>query len=116
MAWKIVYFTSISGENPVSRFIDSCAKKQQIKILRILKHLEEYGLGGVIPHLKKLSGTPFWEIRILGKDNIRIIYVVEAKKMIVLLHGFFKKTPKTLKKEIEICYQRYKELKQFLTR
>jgi len=36
--------------------------------------------------------------------------------MIVLLHGFFKKTPKTLKKEIEICYQRYKELKQFLTR
>jgi len=116
MAWKVIYFTSASGENPVSKFIDSCAKKQQIKILRILKHLEEYGVQMVIPHLKKLSGTPFYEIRVLGKDNIRIIYVVEMEKMIILLHGFFKKTRKTAKKEIEICYQRYKEFKRLLTR
>ncbi len=116
MAWKIVYFISSSDENPVSNFIDGCPKKQQVKILRILKHLEEYGVQAVIPHLKKLSGTPFWEIRILGKDNIRIIYVIELKKMIVLLHGFFKKTRKTARKEIEVCYQRYKEFKKFLTR
>jgi len=70
----------------------------------------------VIPHLKKLSGTPFYEIRVLGKDNIRIIYVVEMEKMVVLLHGFFKKTRKTAKKEIEICHQRYKEFKRLLTR
>ncbi len=116
MAWKVVYFTSISGENPVSRFIDSCTKKQQTKILRILKHLEEYGLQMAIPHLKKLSGTPFWEIRILGKDNIRIIYVIETGKMIILLHGFFKKTQKNIKKEVKICYQRYKEFKRVLTK
>lgn len=114
--WRVIYYISPSGENPVSKFIDSCEKNQQVKILRIFKHLEEYGVQSVIPHIKKLSGTPFWEIRILGKDNIRIIYVVEVGKMIVLLHGFFKKTQKTLKKEIEICYKRYEEFKKHLTK
>lgn len=110
MAWRVIYFISASGENPVSKFIDSCSKSQQVKILRILKHLQEYGLQAAIQHLKKLTGTPFWEIRVLGKDNIRIIYVLQTEKTIVLLHGFFKKKQKTPKKEIEICYQRYEEL------
>lgn len=116
MTWKVLYYISPSGENPVSKFIDSCTKRQQIKILRILKHLEEYGVQIAIPHIKKIASTPFWEIRVLGRDNIRIIYVVEVGKLIVLLHGFFKKTRKTSKKEIEICYQRHKDFKEHLTR
>lgn len=116
MSWRIVYFVSSKGVNPVSDFIDSCQKKQQVKILRVIKYLEEYGIQSAISHLKKLSGTPFWEIRILGKDNIRIIYAVEINKIIVLLDGFFKKTQKTAKKEIKICYQRYEEFKQRLTK
>lgn len=116
MSWRVVYYISASGENPVSKFIDSCTKRQQVKILRVLKHLEEYGIQTVISHIRKLTRTPFWEIRILGRDNIRIIYVVELRKSIILLHGFFKKTRKTPKKEIEICHQRYKEFKQRLTK
>lgn len=114
--WRIVYFISSSGENPVSKFIDSCAKNQQVKILRIFSHLGEHGVKAAIPHVKKLSGTPFWEIRILGKDNIRIIYAIELEKTILLLHGFFKKRQKTPKKEIKICYKRYQEFKERLTR
>ena len=116
MAWRGIYYLSPSGENQVSRFIDSCTKKQQIKILRILKHLEEYGTQTAIPRIRKLTGTPFWEIRILGRDNIRIIYVAEIEKTIVLLHGFFKKTRKTPKKEIGVCYQRYQDFKTRLTK
>lgn len=116
MSWKVVYYISSSGENPVSKFIDSCTKRQQVKVLRILKHLKEYGVHAAIPHIKKLFGTPFWEIRVLGRDNIRIIYVVEVGKLIVLLHGFFKKARKTPKKEIDICYQRYKDFKGYLTK
>lgn len=116
MNWKVVYYVSPGGENPVSKFIDSCTKRQQVKVLRVLKHLEEYGAQTAIPHIKKLSKTPFWEIRILGRDNIRIIYVVEVGKLIVLLHGFFKKTRKTPKKEIAVCYQRYEDFKEHLTK
>ena len=114
--WQVVYYVSPKGENPVSKFIDSCAKNQQIKILRVLKHFEEYGVQIVIPHIKKLFGTPFWEIRILGKDNIRVIYAVEINKTIILLNGFFKKSQKTPKNEIEICYKRYEEFKKRLTK
>lgn len=116
VSWKVVYYISSSGENPVNKFIDSCSKKQQVKILRILQHLEEYGIQSVVPHIKKLSGTPFWEIRILGKDSIRIVYIMEVKNFIVLLHGFFKKKQKTSQKEINICYQRYQEYKKLLTK
>lgn len=115
MGWKVIYYISPSGENPVGKFIDSCAKNQQVKILRTLKHLEEYGICAAISHIKKLSGTPFWEIRILGRDNIRIIYVVEIEKTILILNGFYKKAKKTPKKEIEICYRRHEEYKKHLT-
>jgi len=37
-------------------------------------------------------------------------------KLILLLHGFFKKTQKTPKKEIAICYQRHKDFKERLTK
>ena len=113
---KVLYFISASGENPVSSFIQSCNKPQQVKIIRILKTLEEYGLQAIIPHVKKITATPFWEIRILGKDNIRIIYVISIRNNILLLHGFIKKSQKTPIKEIGICYKRYEEFKKLLTR
>lgn len=111
MSWQVIYYLSPSGKNPISKFIDSCQKQQQIKIFRTLCYLKEYGPQAAIPHTKKLSGTPFWEIRILGKANIRVIYVTSVSKTIVLLHGFLKKTRKTERKELAICCQRYEEIK-----
>lgn len=72
-------------------------------------NLQEYGLSAIIPNVKKLSGTPLWEIRILGQDNIRILYVTIEKNAILVLHGFIKKKQKTPPKEIKIALLRYKE-------
>lgn len=107
--WKIIYYTSPSGHNPVSEFFDTLEHNSQSKILRILHNIREYGLDSVIPHIKKLSGTSFWEIRILGKDSIRVIYVVPAKFQVIVLHGFKKKTQKTPVKELEIASKRHIE-------
>ena len=107
--WKIIYYISPSGDNPVSNFLDSLEINSQSKILRILHNVEEYGLDSVIPHIKKLSGTPFWEIRILGKENIRVIYVVLVRFSVLVLHGFKKKTQKTPLKELETSSRRYHE-------
>ena len=38
--------------------------------MRIFQYPEKLGTTSAIPHLKKLQGTPLWEIRILGKDSI----------------------------------------------
>ena len=103
----IYYYTSSQGENPVKEFLNSLEENQQVKILRIFQHIEEYGLQAVSPHLKKLSGTPLWEIRTLGKDNIRILYIVPEKNAVLALHGFVKKKQKTPRKEIDSALHRY---------
>ena len=107
--WQVGYYLSPRGENLIKKFLDSLGKQQQVKVLRIFQYLEEYGLQTIIPHLRKLKGTPLWEIRIRGKDNIRLIYVVPFKKFVLVLHGFLKKTRETPRKEIEIALGRYQE-------
>lgn len=107
--WRVIYYTSPSGDKPISDFLDSLNKQAQSKLLRIFNYIEEYGLQSVIRHIKKLSGTPFWEIRILGQDTIRVIYVVSTPLHVLVLHGFTKKTQKTPLKELEIVSKRYQQ-------
>ncbi|HUV72360.1 MAG TPA: type II toxin-antitoxin system RelE/ParE family toxin [Clostridia bacterium] len=104
---QIFYYTTPSGQNPIDKFLNSLSGKQQAKILRIFETIKESGLQSILPHVRKLTGTPLWEIRILGKDNLRIIYVVPYLDTVLLLHGFIKKTRKTPKKEIETALGRY---------
>lgn len=68
----------------------------------------DYQVSYILPHVKKLTGTPFWEIRILGQDNIRVIYICPFKESVLVLHGFIKKKQKTPPKEISTALQRYK--------
>jgi len=107
--WRVIYYLSPRGENPVKDFLDA-RPAVKLKAFRILSHLEEFGLNLAIPHIKKLSGTPLWEIRILGEDNVRILYVALKGKQIVLLHAFVKKTNKTPRKEIKLGLSRLKEI------
>jgi len=114
---RVYYYITPRGGNPVKDFLDSLSFKQQAKILRIFQYIKIYGLHSVLPHVKKLLGTPFWEIRILGKDNLRVIYVVPKKSEVLVLHGFIKKTKKTPQKEIKTAILRWSDWqKQALTK
>lgn len=105
----IYYYESPSGKNLVSEFINSLQYKQRAKIRRVLFLIQEYGIHPAIPHIKKLSGVPLWEIRIPGKDSIRMLYVIIQKNTVLVLHGFIKKAQKTTSKEITIALNRYQE-------
>ena len=105
----IIYYTSPTGDNPVSDFLDQLTSTQQAKLLRIISYAEIYGLQSILPHVRKLSGTPLWEIRILGKDNIRTLYAVVHNNSIIILHGFIKKMQKTPPREIGLALARLKE-------
>lgn len=109
--WKVKVYESLNGENPVEKFIKSLDEKAQLKVSRTFDHLEEFGIEGAYPHVKKLTGTPLWEIRILGADSIRIFYVTISGKVFLLLHGFKKKSQKTPNKEIIIARNRLNEYK-----
>lgn len=106
---KIYYYLSPNGNNPFSKFLDSLDHKQQTKILRLIFQIEKYGLTPILPHTKKLSGSPLWELRILGQDNLRVIYAIPYKDYILILHGFIKKTRKTPLKELQTAINRHKD-------
>jgi len=107
--WKVVYYVSMSGDIPVRDFLNTVTPTLKAKALRTLMHVEEYGLQAIIPHIKKLSGTPLWEIRIIGGKSIRIVFITEVPKQVVLLHAFYKKTQKTPPKEITTALSRLKD-------
>ncbi|MBI2599898.1 type II toxin-antitoxin system RelE/ParE family toxin [Candidatus Daviesbacteria bacterium] len=107
--WQVVFYISLSGNNPVQDFLDQYPDIDA-KVTRILFNIKEYGLSSVIPHTKKLIGTPLWEIRILGQDSARIFYVTRKEKRILILHAFIKKTEKTPIKEINVALDRLKEV------
>lgn len=107
--WSISLYESPRGEKPVETFITSLDEKAQNKIARTFDHLEEFGITLDAPHLKKLTGTPLWELRILGSDSIRIFYVTREKKTFLLLHGFKKKQQKTPRREITLAINRLRE-------
>ncbi len=108
----VIYYTSLTGDSPVSDFLDSLDHRQQVKLLRIIKYVEIYGLQSILPHTKKLSGVPLWEMRILGRDNIRALYAVVYNNSILILSGFIKKSQKAPPTEISIAMFRFKEWKQ----
>lgn len=106
---KVIYYTTTIGENPTEKFLDSLQKSDKTKIFRILQYIKIYGLIAVLPHTKKLTGTPLWEIRILGKTNMRVIYVTLQENSILLVHGFLKKKQKTSIREIEVAISRMQD-------
>lgn len=83
--------------------------KAKSKVINSIDLLEEFGIKLGAPHVKKLLGTELWELRILGGDNIRVLYVTISGRKFLLLHGFQKKTQKTGTSEIKVAVGRLRE-------
>ena len=105
MEWKITEYETARGERPVADFIKRQQPQTIAKIVHLIDLLEIHGSLLSMPHAKKLE-TNMYELRVRGKEEIRIIYGFK-EKTIYLLHGFKKQKQKTPLKEIEIARQRY---------
>lgn len=104
MSWNVIYFQSVRGESYVKEFINIQNSFIKAKIIGMVDFLEKYGpfLNG--KYTKKLRKDLF-ELRITGKEQIRILYTIQAKN-IILLHAFKKKTQKTPQNEIKTALLR----------
>lgn len=63
------------------------------------------------PHTKPLGGG-LYEIRTMGGDIARGMWVYQAGSKIYMLRIFVKKTPKTPPAEIETAWRRLEEMKR----
>lgn len=111
MNWEILFFETARGEKVVKEFIKTLDDSTVSKISHEIDLLEAHGLFLGMPHSKKIT-QDLYELRIRGRQEVRIIYGF-AKKSIYLLHVFLKKTEKTPSKEIKISEQRFISLKKF---
>jgi DNA-binding XRE family transcriptional regulator len=73
--------------------------------------LEEHGNQLGMPHAKAMGGGLI-ELKVRGKQEVRVFYAFTVGKRIYLLHGFIKKTQTTPKKHLDIARQRQAELAQ----
>lgn len=109
--WLIEYFTSASGRIPVRDFIDTMPAKTRAKTFRTLELIEEYGPGVGEPHVKYLDDD-LWEVRIRASEGTyRILFTEKTGRILLLLHGFQKKSFKTPTRMIETARKRMRESK-----
>ncbi len=108
MRWNIILFETSRGEKPVEEFIESLSPSSYAKVLHTLELLKQYGTFLSMPHCKKVTKN-IYELRIRGKEEVRIFYLIREKN-IFLLNAFKKKTQKIPKKEIKIAEKREKYL------
>lgn len=80
------------------------------KMVRLLQKLETNPRLLREPDTKPL-GDGLFEIRTMGTDIARGLWVYQSGKRIFLLRIFIKKSAKTTRKEIEIAFQRLEEMK-----
>jgi len=106
--WSIETYETRGGSKPVDEFIQ---KQQSTTIAKIIHHnilLKQYGNRLGMPHAKNL-GLGLYELRIRGKEEIRIFYCFK-QKTVFLLHAFKKQTQKAPQRELEVAFKRMEEL------
>ena len=108
MIWKIRDLQTPRGENLIESFILKQEQPTKTKITRMILTLGQYGPNLGMPYGKKID-KDMWELRISGKEAIRVFYTVR-KDEIILLHIFKKKTEKIPQNELELAKQRLSKL------
>lgn len=110
MKWKIEYYTNPNGQSPIKDFVDGLPLKAKARTMKMLDLLEEYGTQMGEPHVKHLS-RELWELRVRAREGIfRLLFTVRTDRIIILLHGFQKKTERLPKRELDLALRRMREM------
>ena len=107
---NINFYITEDGKSPVAEFLDSLSSKQAQKVAWVLQLVEELD---TVPstYLKKLVNTDnIWEVRLqVGGNIFRLLGFFDGDSLVVLNHGFQKKTQKTPPRDIKIAERRRKD-------
>ena len=75
-----------------------------------LERLVRFNIKLGSPHVEKIEGRDFWELRAkLGGDIYRTLYFAHTGKKFVLLHAYHKKSKKAPKRELDTTEERMKD-------
>ena len=106
--FKVFHFQTPRGTYPVKEFMEAQEKTTFMKIFRSIEFLETGGPFLKPPYAKKIDKN-LYELRVRGKDAVRILYT-KIGDTFYLLHAFKKKTQKIPEKELKTAIDRMKQL------
>ena len=107
--FNIKYYEMERGQKPVEEFIDTLEENMQVKVLRQISLLKEYGNKLREPH-SSIIDNGIYELRIIESGNIvRILYFFKVGKTIILTNGIVKKTQKLPPSAIKLAEQYKKD-------
>jgi len=103
----VEFYHFANGASPIEEFLDSLNGKQAQKVVWVLRLIEELD---VVPrqYFQKVVNTEdLWEVRVQFGGNIfRLLGFFENGTLLILTHGFAKKTQKTPAQDIALATQR----------
>jgi len=107
---NVVFFQLDSGTEPVRKWLKSLPVSHKKSIGEDIKTVQ-FGWPLGMPLVEKLE--PYlWEVRTKVPDGIaRILFTVDGH-MMILLHGFIKKTRKIPQKDIRLARSRLKQYQE----
>ena len=100
---EVIFF-----DEEIETFLTKLEKPTTAKVLRAIDLLERFGNQLGMPHSKNI-GRKLFELRIRGKQEIRLIYTFHNNKAMVL-RGFIKKSQKITRKELGLIQQKLSAL------
>jgi phage-related protein len=107
---EVRFYKTEAGHCPVEEFLDRLDGRQAQKVTWVLRLIGELA---VVPakYFKKLVGTEdIWEARVdSGRDTFRLLGFFDGLRIIVLTHGFQKKTQKAPKQAIVLAQERRRD-------
>ncbi len=103
---KVEFYRTASGRLPVADYVGSLHSKEQKRVYAVLNDIENSGFETVGAHFRQISGK-LWEIKINAN---RIFYVLITRNLMMLLHGYKKKSQKLPIRERDIAIKRMKEV------
>ena len=101
------YQDTRTGEIPVLVYLQELPGKERAKVLKYIDFLRQHQ--GILdePYSRHLAGK-IRELRVdFARHRHRILYFTLVGRVIILLHVFLKKTPKTPTSEMKAAEERY---------
>ena len=86
-------------DKDVENFVFNLENSTRAKTFRTLDLLEEFAYQLGMPHSKKIRNNLF-ELRVIGRDQVRLFYTF-LKQNIIVLCGFKKKMQKIPSRDLE---------------
>ena len=109
MNWKVTFYsTRVEAE------INALPAGFVARFVRYAERMETYGPNLGMPHTRPM-GDGLFELRLKAAEGIaRVFFCTVIERQIVVLHQFVKKSEKTPKRELQIAWNRMREIRGLL--